>query len=192
MSRKGITKPAWALHCKSHDNRIEPKVPEEFLQTGLCFLYRWQPFSQLMVERRPLPFPLTPLNVQYGQWSELENTFTTAMTGIRTPRFPALLDAWRGRYQLSAQYPQVAAQKRWILHLSLGAQCITASYLQSGAFVWGPLAGSLPFEAQLNEKLQQVDEQLVHHLLGLEIGCYITQSINHSQWAVSTCERGEI
>lgn len=42
---------------------------------------------------------LTRMNVQMGQWWELENKFTTAMTGIRTPRFPALLDAWRDKNQ---------------------------------------------------------------------------------------------
>lgn len=64
-----------------------------------------------------------------------------------------------------------------------------ASYLQSRAFVRGPLAGSFPFETQLNEKLQQVDEQLVHHLLGLEVGGDIAQSIDHSQGAVPVTQK---
>lgn len=64
-----------------------------------------------------------------------------------------------------------------------------ASYLQSRAFVRGPLAGSFPFEAQLNEKLQQVDEQLVYHLFSLKIGRNITQSIDHSQGAVSITQK---
>lgn len=63
-------------------------------------------------------------------------------------------------------------------------------YLQGGAFVWGPLAGSLPLQAQLNEKLQQVDQQLVHHLLRLQVGCDVPQGVDHSQRAVSAQTRG--
>lgn len=64
--------------------------------------------------------------------------------------------------------------------------CINVSYLQSRAFVWRSLTGSLPFQAQLNKKLQQVDQQLVDHLLRLKVGRYVTQSVYHSQGTVST------
>lgn len=67
-SRKGITKPTWALHCKSHDNRIKPKVSEKFLQTGLCFLYWWQPFSQLE-EKRSLPLICFHLHGWMSKWA---------------------------------------------------------------------------------------------------------------------------
>ena len=69
--------------------------------------------------------------------------------------------------------------------------CINVSYLQSRAFVWRSLTGSLPFQAQLNKKLQQVDQQLVDHLLRLKVGRYVTQSVYHSQGTVSTKNRGE-
>lgn len=99
--------------------------------------------------------------------------------------------AWCLERQKSAPQHK-SLDKTLIPQLSSTFLSTTVSYLQSRAFVWGPLAGSFPFEAQLNEKLQQVDEQLVHHLLSLKIGRYITQGIYHSQGAVSTRRRGEI
>lgn len=61
----------------------------------------------------------------------------------------------------------------------------TRTHLESRAFVRGSLAGSLPFQAQLNEKLQQVDQQLVHHLLRLKVGSDVAQGVYHSQGTVS-------
>lgn len=66
----------------------------------------------------------------------------------------------------------------------------TRTHLESRALVRGSLAGSLPFQAQLNEKLQQVDQQLVHHLLRLKVGSDVAQGVYHSQGAVPALTRG--
>lgn len=62
---KCITGQTWALHCKSHDNRVKPKVPEELLQTWLCFLNWWQPLSQLTKEENKTEYVLVDSTVQY-------------------------------------------------------------------------------------------------------------------------------
>lgn len=56
--------------------------------------------------------------------------------------------------------------------------------LEGRAFVGRPLAGPLALQAQLHEELQQVDQQLVHHLLSLQVGRDVAQSVDDSQRAV--------
>lgn len=68
--KKCITEQTWALYCKSHDNRVEPEVPKELLQTWLCFLNWRQPLSQLKGRRERTSMDILYLSdmMCFGCW----------------------------------------------------------------------------------------------------------------------------
>lgn len=88
-----------------------------------------------------------------------QNTLTTAITGISTPRFPALLDAWW----------KIKRRHNFTRLFSCGVYmflCLIV-YLQSWSLVGGSLTRSLPFQTELDKQFQKVHHQFVHKLLAL-------------------------